>query len=373
MEYFFCKAYYSINIGFAIICAVFSLLFLVLSVPDDRRLRDYRTCRKILAVAYFVFAFFSFIEFLNERRSILPDQRITLCMTLIVASFETLFMPVSLVTIVNTDYLDRRRLGLELIPISLLSALLLVGLFLPLPTAAIEASFIIFGLYFTTQLIRAFLLLARQSHWARERLDNYFSGREEEHIAWVRRIGCVSIASGPLILLAELFPSWFLSFFVAVFSALAFTYVAIRYLNYVVVFQLLRPALASAEDGKRYQSSKLAGLDVDHLLAELENLMERERLYADESLNIAQLSERLGVTSHQLSELINAKLGVNFRAYVNSLRVEEAKRLLVELPEESVFDLALECGFSTKSTFHAAFSKSTGVTPTEWRRGQRRD
>ena len=56
--------------------------------------------------------------------------------------------------------------------------------------------------------------------------------------------------------------------------------------------------------------------------------------------------------------------------YVNSLRLEEAKRrLLTSYSEKSGFsDIAFDCGFSSQSYFNHAFKKSTGMTPGEYRK-----
>jgi AraC family transcriptional regulator len=53
--------------------------------------------------------------------------------------------------------------------------------------------------------------------------------------------------------------------------------------------------------------------------------------------------------------------------YHSSRRIEHAKMLLVR-PACSVTEVGLALGFSTTSSFTAAFRKATGRTPTEYRR-----
>jgi AraC-type DNA-binding domain-containing proteins len=169
-----------------------------------------------------------------------------------------------------------------------------------------------------------------------------------------------------------LLPSPKLMFALTIYAALAFVASGIRYLNFAFAFHQLEPVFAS-EPAESQAASTLVGIDVDGLLLRLSTLMERDRLYTDEDLTIAQLGERLVVSRNQLSELINGRIGMNFRNYINSLRIEDAKRMLEADPGASILDIALSCGFNSKSTFNAAFSRHTGTNPSEWRRGNRDD
>lgn len=56
-----------------------------------------------------------------------------------------------------------------------------------------------------------------------------------------------------------------------------------------------------------------------------------------------------------------------FLKFINEYRVEEAKHLLRHPSDASILDIAFDAGFNSKATFNAAFKKSTGSTPTEFR------
>ena len=71
-----------------------------------------------------------------------------------------------------------------------------------------------------------------------------------------------------------------------------------------------------------------------------------------------------------LSKLINGNFEVNFSDYINQLRVEEARKALLnpEFNNYTIVAVGLECGFNSKSTFYTAFRKITGQTPSEFRK-----
>jgi AraC-like DNA-binding protein len=100
----------------------------------------------------------------------------------------------------------------------------------------------------------------------------------------------------------------------------------------------------------------------------LDAMMREARAFLDPDLSLDKAAARLSIRPDQLSAVVNARLGKNFAAYVNSFRVEYAERRLVSDMDSSVLDIGLECGFNSKSVFNDAFRKATGLTPTEYRK-----
>lgn len=117
-----------------------------------------------------------------------------------------------------------------------------------------------------------------------------------------------------------------------------------------------------------YSRSLLRGLDVDRLMLKLEKLMTEKNIYRDDEINLADTAISLGVTHHQLSQLLNERLSMNFNTYINSYRIEDAKKLLIEYPDRTVLTIAYEVGFNSKSSFYESFTKITGITPVEYRK-----
>lgn len=98
-------------------------------------------------------------------------------------------------------------------------------------------------------------------------------------------------------------------------------------------------------------------------------LLEIEKIYRDEKLSLISLSDRLKITPHQLSWVINQKINKSFPSLVNFYRVEEVKKKLSKSNqnETTILQIAFEAGFSTKTSFNRAFKKITGLTPSQYR------
>lgn len=117
----------------------------------------------------------------------------------------------------------------------------------------------------------------------------------------------------------------------------------------------------------KYGASTLGGVDVEATLRRLHELMTTQKLYASEDLSLASLAAELGITGHQLSELVNSRLGVGFSRYVRERRVEAAKALLISAPSQSILSVSLDTGFRSQSAFYAAFKEIMGQSPGDFR------
>ena len=122
----------------------------------------------------------------------------------------------------------------------------------------------------------------------------------------------------------------------------------------------------------KYGTSTLREVDVDACLQKLDSLMAESRIYQNEDLSLGSLADALGLSSHQLSELINSRLGMGFPRYIRERRVEAAKVLLLA-SAQSILSVSMETGFRSQSSFYAAFKEVTGQSPGDYRKSGARE
>lgn len=118
----------------------------------------------------------------------------------------------------------------------------------------------------------------------------------------------------------------------------------------------------------KYKNSPLTPDLSKALLVEVRGTMSEGLAFLDSKLSLPDLADRLGVSVNYLSQTINEQAGQNFFDFVNSYRVDLAKKLLVESGKMNVLAIAMDSGFNSKSAFYNAFKKQTGMTPSEFRR-----
>ena len=108
------------------------------------------------------------------------------------------------------------------------------------------------------------------------------------------------------------------------------------------------------------------------LLSALTRRMTEEALYRREGLTIGALARVLGTQEYQLRRVINGQLGYrNFNDFLHSYRIREACTRLRSPAEarKPVLSIALDLGYNSIGPFNRAFKARTGMTPSEFRRG----
>ena len=135
---------------------------------------------------------------------------------------------------------------------------------------------------------------------------------------------------------------------------------------------VIPPLTGSPEPaGTRAAISSLAQLEADQLLsAGMVARINAERLYAQADLSVASLAAKLAVPEYRLRRTINQALGFrNFNAFVNSLRLNEARQALQDPARRHlpILSIALETGFQSIGPFNRSFKSATGLTPSEFR------
>lgn len=125
--------------------------------------------------------------------------------------------------------------------------------------------------------------------------------------------------------------------------------------------------IASHED--KYKTFKLTNKESKAYLKMLVEFMEQEKPYLDTRCSLVGLAQELETSKEVLSQVVNRELHLNFNAFVNNYRVEEAKRKLRDPKENQyvILKIAHDVGFNSKSSFNAVFKKMTGLSPSQYR------
>jgi AraC-like DNA-binding protein/HAMP domain-containing protein len=96
----------------------------------------------------------------------------------------------------------------------------------------------------------------------------------------------------------------------------------------------------------------------------------RER-FDDPSLGVDAVARTVGWNANYFSQTFKKEVGVGFAEYVSGLRLERARRLLSETALK-IKEVAEKAGFADSHYFGVWFKDNTGLTPSQYRKGQAR-
>lgn len=82
------------------------------------------------------------------------------------------------------------------------------------------------------------------------------------------------------------------------------------------------------------------------------------------------IAEGIGMSKYALSRLFNQNMGCNLRTYISSIRINTARRMLIQT-DLPVNEIALRCNYSSTRSFNRDFLRFCGMQPREYRNLER--
>ena len=106
----------------------------------------------------------------------------------------------------------------------------------------------------------------------------------------------------------------------------------------------------------------------DQVGERISQLIDDQGIHLQPNLTIGLLAKTSGYPEYLISLFINRKHEVTFHDFINQLRIDEAKNILMKSDDKrTILQVAYDCGYNSKSTFNAAFKKFTKQTPSQFR------
>lgn len=103
------------------------------------------------------------------------------------------------------------------------------------------------------------------------------------------------------------------------------------------------------------------------IINRLDQYLTDARPYTNPALSRKELAEFAGLTQEVLGQLIKNEKGISVHAYINSFRLEEARKMLGSDSNEGIAEIADKVGFGTSRTLQRAFKERYDMSPTQYR------
>ncbi|MCQ6961019.1 ABC transporter permease [Mucilaginibacter aquariorum] len=107
----------------------------------------------------------------------------------------------------------------------------------------------------------------------------------------------------------------------------------------------------------------------------LKTVVKTNQYYRDPELSLSSLAEKLELTTHELSRMINVVLKKSFNDFINEYRVAEVARKMQDPANDHItlLGIALDSGFNSQSAFTRIFKNMTGKSPVEYKNDLKKD
>jgi AraC-like DNA-binding protein len=94
--------------------------------------------------------------------------------------------------------------------------------------------------------------------------------------------------------------------------------------------------------------------------------------FQSSELTLQLVASETGVSQRRVTSHIQHQFGCNFKSYINRLRINESKRLLLE-KDLNIGEIAYQIGFNNQTHFNRVFKSEMQISPTEFRKKYKAD
>ncbi|WP_282085851.1 AraC family transcriptional regulator [Aquimarina algiphila] len=132
-------------------------------------------------------------------------------------------------------------------------------------------------------------------------------------------------------------------------------------------------AQETIEENTKLSSHKKATItlqDQEKYMKRILDYMEEEKPYLDHEIKQSDIADKLAISTHLFSEILNVCFHKNFNNFINLYRVDSAKQLMKnpDYKHYKILAIGYEAGFPSKTSFNRVFKNLVGLTPSEYQK-----
>ena len=370
---------FSIVIG-AVTSLVLGFLLLLINVPGTEYSHKIAATKNTIAVCFLIC---TVLFCITLRYSGIADYEVfSSWMMFVITAISSVILSYSLITLLGTDSFETDKFYLNVGAVAILSCLLIKSFWWEdgwgktTVVAVYIVSFVIQCSLYIVRFVRAYRNSVR-------RIETYYDDEEDHKVRWIRFCFVIMMLTQMFILVYLLLPRGMMKVY-ALFYSLFMLYFAANFISFLGSHKLLLDAFAHKtlsgqelmqiiadrkdQKGKKEQQVQTGFNDAE--FRKIESALEvwvNEKRYREYDKSREEIAEELRTSKEFLHLYFVTRKRVDFRTWRTQLRIDEAKRLLLEDRKTSINIIGEMAGFSDRANFYRQFVKIVGCSPKVWR------
>lgn len=151
------------------------------------------------------------------------------------------------------------------------------------------------------------------------------------------------------------------------YCLMLFIFIYVIHIRFAIFFEIQKLVI-ELKNEEKYKNYELKSDEMNEIINAVQSYFKTKKGHLDSEFNLDKLSSDLNISKVKITQALNVELKTNFYQYINSLRVEEAKRLIDKKQDANFVTIGYESGFKNKSTFYKYFKQITGATPSDYKK-----
>ncbi|MBE6217295.1 MAG: AraC family transcriptional regulator [Bacteroidales bacterium] len=366
---------------------VLAALLMLIKIPQSEYSVKLTNSKMAIVMSFLICSFMMFYSMSQFGREDIWDWEMFMMLSIyIVVHFSTAIISYSMIALLKTEKHKRNNLFVPGLFVSAVVAFMLLESYKSQNMNYFWFMCIVALTAFLIQSITYIVYFDKAYKHSVKELENYYDEDESHKLKWVKFCYVITMLTN-LFILVYLCLYWFLDYKMEVASLytiwylLYMLYLSSNFISFLGSHKLVLDAVAhKVLDGsafpirtggrkkkeKQHEPRLSIDREFDRLDKSVEEWVER-KLFCEYDKTRDQVAAELNTTKEVLNLYFSSRVGVDFRTWRTNLRIEEAKKLLLENEDASLNIIAEASGFSDKSNFHRQFVKIVGCSPRQWR------
>lgn len=359
---------------------ILGLLLLLIKVPNSEYSRKIAKTKNTIAISYLIS---SILFYVCLRFSGIEDYEVfSSMMMLVVTVTSSAVLSFSLINLLDESYIEDDRFYLNVVFVAALSILFMRSFWWN-PGWKRVLVHIAYIAFFVLQCLGHIVVYRKLYRESQHKIEQYYDEEEDQKLKWIHFCYIIMMLTQLFILVYRTFPTGVMKVY-NVWYSLFLLYFAANFISFLGSHKLTLDAFAyktlslqgqAIGRGKRRKKEENqthedpSGIDqaqVKRLERALEKWVKQKK-FSEYDKSREEVAVELGTTREILHMYFTMHKGIDFKSWRTGLRVEEAKRLLLENKELSTNVIGEIAGFSDRSNFHRQFVRLVGCTPKQWR------
>ena len=371
-----------VGVGSTILAA----LLMLIKIPNSDYSAKLANSKLAIVMSFLICSFMMFYTMSQYGSPEISDWDMFLMLAIyIVVHFSTSIISYSMIALLNTERHRRQNLFVPGLFVSAIVAFMLLESYKSGNMKYFGFICLVALAAFMIQSITYIVYFDRAYKQSLKEMEEYYDEDESHKIKWVRFCYVITMLTN-LFVLVYLCLYWFLDYKMEVASLytlwylLYMLYLTANYISFLGSHKLVLDAVAhnvltlsvrqkktiARDSNKEGDVRRNIDKEFSSLNMELKKWVDN-KMYCEYDKTRDQVVEELHTTKELLNLYFIHKVGVDFRTWRTNLRIEEAKRILLENEDLSLNMVAEMSGFSDKSNFHRQFTKIVGCSPKQFR------
>ncbi len=345
--------------GYVLIFGILGTLTLLTKVPEHKGLKSYRKACTALGCGLLILSIYCLARLVFPQTH---EEYESFWLLVTFTLIHSWLLYSALLFLMETPrYRIKHFLVDGIVPTSLMLISGITGGFFP---DIQHILMVVFGVIFGIKCAWMFQTCIKEYRQCQRDIDNFYD--QKIGIRWIGQLIWISLFMSAATILSFYIQEIHLIYYLLI--PIIYVYIVMKIINFMPMkIDRVRHSNTEMEE----KPSEVKGEKVKDLVDKIGPLVDRwieDKGFCKAELTIKDAAAEIGTNQNYLSQYLNRYKGLTFQVWLNTLRIEESKIILISGEKLSIEEVGVKVGIPQAYNFSRWFKIVTDTTPYQFRK-----